>query len=222
MPTWPNALTLCCAIRPVACAEAGERDLADGVERVAAVLGPGPHGDYNAFVSALDQDEARPKLTSKRVKLVQGAVTETDETALPVIKKVYILHRGNHPDLNYAGGQSPILHLEADLYEVVNWAEGAGWRWAFTLSNAGARYTEFRSSLDQLDQINWPAVSATDFRDPTVKEGTQSEFLVRDFLPWLLVRRIGVHSMAVYQQVMQHLQGARHRPQVEIHREWYY
>jgi hypothetical protein len=33
---------------------------------------------------------------------------------------LYLFHRGNHPDLDYTGGQRPIVHLEADLYEVVD------------------------------------------------------------------------------------------------------
>ncbi len=103
----------------VACAEAGESDLADGVERAAAVLGPGPHGDYNAFVAALGQDEACPKLTSKRVKLVQGAVTETDEAALPVIKKVHSPKKMGADPLRglYAmtvDGKPAIVEYEAD------------------------------------------------------------------------------------------------------------
>jgi hypothetical protein len=36
---------------------------------------------------------------------------------------LYLLHRGNHPDLNYTGGQRLIVHLAADLHEVVGWAE---------------------------------------------------------------------------------------------------
>ena len=35
---------------------------------------------------------------------------------------LYLLIRGNHPELHYQGGQEPILHLVADLYEVVEWA----------------------------------------------------------------------------------------------------
>lgn len=53
---------------------------------------------------------------------------------------LYLLHRSNHPELSYRGGQGPIIHLEADLKESVAWAEGNGLRWAFTLSNAGAYY----------------------------------------------------------------------------------
>jgi hypothetical protein len=35
---------------------------------------------------------------------------------------LYILHRGNHSDLNYKEGQRPIVHLQADLHAVVDWA----------------------------------------------------------------------------------------------------
>lgn len=135
---------------------------------------------------------------------------------------LYLLHRGNHPELGYQGGQAPILHLVTDLHEVVEWATKQGCRWAFTLSNAGAVYTEFRNQFNQLDQLNWIAVAATDFRQPTIKEGKQAEFLVRDFFPWHLVQRIGVYSRAVYQDAMTTLSTAEHRPLVEIRREWYY
>ncbi len=36
---------------------------------------------------------------------------------------LFLLHRGNHPDLTYRGGQRPIVHLEADLRTVVEWAD---------------------------------------------------------------------------------------------------
>ncbi len=36
---------------------------------------------------------------------------------------LFLIHRGNHPDLPYRGGQRPIVHLEADLNRVVQWAE---------------------------------------------------------------------------------------------------
>ena len=54
---------------------------------------------------------------------------------------LYILHMGNNPELTYRGGQDPIVHLEADMETVVQWANDVGRRWAFSLSNAGAYYT---------------------------------------------------------------------------------
>ena len=51
---------------------------------------------------------------------------------------LYLLHRGNHPNLAYRDGQGSIIHLESGLREAVEWAEEKSRRWAFTLSNAGA------------------------------------------------------------------------------------
>jgi len=135
---------------------------------------------------------------------------------------LYLLHRGNHPELAYSGGQVPILHLEADLLDTVAWVEETGQRWAFTLSNAGAVYTEFRNRLEQLPEVNWTAVAARDFRQPEIKEGKQAEFLVHNFSAWHLVGRIGVYSREVYQQVMSILTAVNSRPRVEIQRGWYY
>lgn len=135
---------------------------------------------------------------------------------------LYVIHRANHPDLAYRGGQGPIVHLEADLHEVVAWADEGGRRWAFALSNAGAYYTQFCSRSDQLDEVNWPAVTATDFRAAAVKEGKQAEFLVHHQFPWPLVRRIGVSAPGVAPQMANAMSGVAHRPVVEIRRDWYF
>jgi hypothetical protein len=93
---------------------------------------------------------------------------------------------------------------------------------AFTLSNAGAFYTELRGQVSQLGEVNWAAVAATDFRDPDIKEGKQAEFLVSEFFPWHLVRRIGVQSESIRLRVVRELSGSEHRPVVEVRRDWYY
>jgi hypothetical protein len=135
---------------------------------------------------------------------------------------LFVIHCANHSELAYRGGQQPIIHLEADLHRVVQWAEANRRRWAFSLSNAGAVYTKFRSGLDELDEINWAAIAATDFRPADVKEGKQAEFLVERSLPWNLVERIGVHSQGLAPKVASAMQGAGHRPRVEVRRDWYY
>ncbi len=87
---------------------------------------------------------------------------------------LYILYRGNHPELSYRGGQRPIVHLQADLHETVRVAEEHGVRWAFSNTNAGARYASFYDSLESLDEVDWAAVEAVDFRGAAVKERKQS------------------------------------------------
>ena len=135
---------------------------------------------------------------------------------------LYVIHCANHPELAYRGGQGLIVHLEADLHEVVAWADANARRWAFSLSNAGAFYTQFRSRLDQLHDVNWPAVTATDFRAAEVKEGKQAEFLLHQSFPWHLFRRMGVLTPAVAQRAANAMGSAAHRPTIEIRRDWYY
>lgn len=83
---------------------------------------------------------------------------------------LYVIRRGNHPELAYTGGQGPIVHLEADLRDIAAWADEADRPWAFSLSNAGAYYAEFHNELNELGRINWSRVAATDFRSAGVKE----------------------------------------------------
>jgi hypothetical protein len=135
---------------------------------------------------------------------------------------LFVIHCANHPELVYRGGQQPIIHIEADLHAVIQWAEANARCWAFSLSNAGAVYTQFRSRLDQLDEINWGAVAATDFRAADIKEGKQSEFLVQRSFPWHLVERIGVHSLEIGHRVLAAMKDAAHRPKVEVKKDWYY
>ena len=90
------------------------------------------------------------------------------------------------------------------------------------MGNAGADYAEFRTNLDALSEVNWPAVGARDFRSADIKEGKQAEFLVHHSFPWNLVRKVGVHSPLVAQQVAAAIAGAAHRPPVEIRADWYY
>jgi hypothetical protein len=41
---------------------------------------------------------------------------------------LFLIYHANHPDLNYRGGQGPIVHLEADLKAAVDWARQNGKR----------------------------------------------------------------------------------------------
>ena len=134
---------------------------------------------------------------------------------------LYLLHMGNHRELEYRGGQGPIIHLQADLYATVAWAKNNSRRWAFTLSNAGANYFEDRNDLAQLSEVNWDAVRANQWSGE-YKEGKQAEFLMEKSLPWELISMIGVHSREVYVRVMNAIRTNVHRPEVRVRRRWYY
>ena len=135
---------------------------------------------------------------------------------------LYVIYRRNHPQLKYLGGQEEIIHLEADLTSVVQWADENQRRWAFTLSNAAANYAQFFSEWSQLDEIDWEAVASTDFRNEDTKEAKQAEFLVHQSFPWQLVERIGVHSEAIAHKALTAMRAAAYKPELGIAEGWYY
>ena len=134
---------------------------------------------------------------------------------------LYVIFRGNHPELQYRGGQGPIIHLEADLRQTAAWAEANGRRWAFTTSNAGNYYIEDYSDLGKLNVLDWEAIQARDWAGER-KGPKQAEFLVEHSFPWRLVSRIGVHSRGIRDRVLTELQASCHRPSVQIKACWYY
>ncbi len=133
---------------------------------------------------------------------------------------LYVIHKANHQELSYHGGQNSILHLEADLHKTVVWAEQQGKRWAFTLSNAGANYFEDRCDLGKLNEIDWYAVKAKDWQG--CKERKQAEFLVEGSFPWTLIERVGVYSEKERQQVVEAMRSCADKPLAEVKRVWYY
>lgn len=134
---------------------------------------------------------------------------------------LFVLHMGNHPGLTYTGGQAPIVHLEADVGEVIKAATKANVPWAFSLGNASAAYAIFMSAKADLKLIDWPAVAANDWRDALIKEAKQAEFLVLNRFPWRLVSRIGVRSAAVKATIEAGMQSAAHQPPVTVEPTWY-
>lgn len=135
---------------------------------------------------------------------------------------LYILHMGNHPDLDYTEGQRPIVHMQADLNATVAWANQHGRRWAFSDRNAGTFYAEFFNDLACLDEVNWTAVAATDFRSLSVKDGKQAEFLLHESFPWELIEKIGVLNDTIVDRVRAALPRVAHRPPVVVEPRWYY
>jgi hypothetical protein len=133
---------------------------------------------------------------------------------------LYLISRGNHPEISYQAGQEPIVHLVANLKRVIEWAMTDNRRWAFTDSNAGSNYFNDYADLSQLDRIDWNAVQADYWQD--CREQKQAEFLIENSFPWELVDQIGVCSAKIYGQVVKFLQGKGQRPQVVIKPEWYY
>ena len=133
---------------------------------------------------------------------------------------LYVIFKRDHQELSYRGGQFPIVHLEADLRQTVAWADEQKLRWAFTTSNAGSSYFEDWCDLADLGEINWEAVHAKQWRE--VQEDRQAEFLIERQFPWNLILRIGVRSEQMRSRAMAVIEAARHKPSVEIKRDWYH
>ena len=104
-----------------ACRDAKEEPLANVIDRAAAVLGAGPHPDFNRFMEVIAADASAHgvKLTVKRKNLLQMALASREEAAAPVIKKT---HRPGavEPDPIHGlieaavDGQSTVLEHEPD------------------------------------------------------------------------------------------------------------
>ena len=133
---------------------------------------------------------------------------------------LYLLHMGNHPEVEYHGGQQAVVHLVFDLHKTIDWAEQCGLRWAFTNSNAGSFYFEDFADLADLDVIDWEAVNAT--RWSGLQDKKQAEFLVEQHFPWELVEEVGVYSFKEFQQVSGIFGIQRKVPLLKIRTEWYY
>lgn len=134
---------------------------------------------------------------------------------------LYVIYKANSGDLEYKGGQEPIIHLETNCLDTISWAEKNDLKWSFTKSNASAEYTtDFYVNTSDLKEIDWDAIRRTKWVQ--CKEEKQAEFLVEKFFSWELIQRIGVHSTKVKNEVERIMKEAKYKPCVEIKRNWYY
>jgi hypothetical protein len=133
---------------------------------------------------------------------------------------LYMLHMRNHQDIEYRGGQEPILHLMADLQRTVEWAELNGLRWAFTNSNAGSYYFEDFTKLQDLNKLDWGAIRSDQWSGRQDKK--QAEFLIEKRFPWELVEGIGTYSFEWADRANEMLAGSSYKPPIKPKPEWYY
>jgi len=135
---------------------------------------------------------------------------------------LYIIYKGNHSDIEYKGGQDNIIHLEADLFESIKWAEKTGRRWVITYSNAGSYYFNDSNKIEDINNLDWDAINSYYWTKPQVREAKQSEFLCEERFDWRLIKRIGVNTEDIFYQVEHILQSSCHKPILEIKNNWYY
>jgi hypothetical protein len=135
---------------------------------------------------------------------------------------LFLLYKGNHPDLVYREGQGAIVHLQADLRKTIAWATSEKRRWAFTDGNAGSRLTAFFDSEDDMDKLDWDAIASTSWSEVDIKEKKQAEFLMWHTFPFELIEAIGASSERAIQDVTRILGSTGHMPRCSVQSSWYY
>lgn len=133
---------------------------------------------------------------------------------------LYVIHRRNR-ELIYQGGQERIVHLVSQIGVAIQAAEERPW--AFSDGNAGAKYARFSNDLARFDElVDWKAVDARYWSDPTIKERKQAEFLVYQKFPWTAFGAIGVANRRVAGAVGELLGSHVHCPKLVVKPDWYY
>jgi len=132
---------------------------------------------------------------------------------------LYVISKGNN-DLTYKEGQESIVHLVANMYDVVDWAVKQQVRWAFSTSNAGSKLADFFNDLGELKEINWDAVNAHQWRE--CREEKQAEFLVQQTFPLALFRYAATMSDNIRCKANQFFSQMDNPPIVTVQRDWYY
>lgn len=134
---------------------------------------------------------------------------------------LYMIDQRNS-QLTYQDGQENIVHLQADLEQVIDWANVNNIRWAFTDSNAGSYHFNDYNQINEFHNINWMAVNAQYWSKPEIKAGKQAEFLIEQQFPIRLIKSIGVCSQTIYDEVAQIMQNLGYQTNLEIRPDWYY
>ena len=132
---------------------------------------------------------------------------------------LYMMYIGN-AELDYQGGQDNIIHLELDLYKVINWANSNNKRWVFTNSNAGSFYFNDTNDINNLSKLDWDTINSNYWSHSV--DTKQAEFLCEDFVDFSLVKRIVSNNRVVDMQIKNTMQQTDYNPIIEINESWYY
>lgn len=120
----------------------------------------------------------------------------------------------------YTAGQQPVIYLCSSTEDV----QAANCEWVFTEGHAVMDFTDFYDDFKDFGRIDWPLMQATYWFDtdthPDRCRRRQAEFLVHQFFPWNLVKKIVAYDTANAKVVSGILSGQS--PPVEIKRGWYY
>ena len=133
---------------------------------------------------------------------------------------LYMIYKGNYPEIPYKGGQAPILHIVADFYRTIEWTNSNNKHWVFTPTNAAASYTEDFNDVNMLSKINWDIVHSNNWKKH--REQKQAEFLIENSFPIELIEKIGVYSEEYAEKVQKILSQFNININIEVRPDWYY
>ena len=126
----------------------------------------------------------------------------------------------DYEQMAYKGGQEKIVHLQADLFRVVEWAEQQNFRWVFTPTNATARDAEDYNDVKFLHKLDWGAVQARVWKE--FRAAKQAEFLMEQKFDVCLIDKVGVFSPDVQREAQKVLSGHQLQACVRVEKTWYY
>jgi len=122
-------------------------------------------------------------------------------------------------DISYAGGVTPIVHLVFIAEDV----HCAGIDYAISDRHPLSDLAQWAYNLEGMrNLLDWQLIQGPllDKDDPR-HSYQMAEFLVRDQVPWQLVREVAVMTDAVRSQVMEALKNAPQTLPITVRPEWY-
>jgi hypothetical protein len=133
---------------------------------------------------------------------------------------LYAIHTGYVE--GYEGGQGAILHLVTSVETVL----AKKLSFVFTDGHAEMAISRFFHDVSNLNQVDWEIMKATYWNDTDQDNDRsrrrQAEFLVHDFFPWKLIKKIGVINDGMADRVDDLLSSSTSKPVVTVQRKWYY
>lgn len=133
---------------------------------------------------------------------------------------LYTISKGNVAGCE--GGQQQVLHLVT----TIDTLDTAKIPFVFTDGHAIMFYTNFYNQLCDLNNVDWEIMKSKYWYD-TKEDGDrkrrrQAEFLVHNYLNWEYIYYIGVYNQETTEKVDKIVRDFKHKPDIRMHKEWYY
>lgn len=135
-----------------------------------------------------------------------------------------MLYRISRNAVEYVGGQRPVVYLVSSIEML----QKRNIPFVFSDGHGLSAITRWYDDPVDLDQVDWPAVSAMYWNDteedPDRCRRKQAELLAHRFVPWDAIGGIAVFDEEVQRDVETRLRGLELErfPPIKVRRNWYY